>query len=554
MQKESLKELNKMTGFEFTPDQKAAIESQSNMVITACPGSGKTSVIVEKIRREVAGLQGYKGVIGITFTVKASKELKQRCKQGGLDTKSSFFGTIDHFCLTELIFPFISRLYGKSKYAVECKSYNDLSEDLKLGLPPLDEVGNEFNTDDYRAYEQKFKSLHEKGIILLESVGILAVRIINDSLSCRNYIRSKYTSLYIDEYQDSSQPQHELFLSLLELGLKAVAVGDVKQSIYAWRGSDPQFILSLIKKPDVFEHHIVNVNHRCHPSIVNYANRIFNSNCTLLPTNEIRVYQWVIGGTQHDVADYLTESINKLIADKVVKSLSNIAILVRNNSSLSLLETKLGIPYRIFGENPLSLINTSKTKFMSSLLAYYLDHKVLINDVVEEIENYSSLSASSLKDLRASIKSISERDSSTIKDAILELTHKALGEDIVDIEVNALERVLADKNVLKQYMPENINEVQIMTLHKSKGLEFDIVFHLDLYDWIMPKREFIRGCYDEVFTSWEQDLNLHFVGITRAKEHCILVNSTNRFNHEGDIKQGKKSQFMTLDGLAGLYK
>ncbi|WP_172680395.1 UvrD-helicase domain-containing protein [Methylomonas koyamae] len=37
-----------MAGFDFTPDQKAAIESQANMVITACPGSGKTSVVVEK--------------------------------------------------------------------------------------------------------------------------------------------------------------------------------------------------------------------------------------------------------------------------------------------------------------------------------------------------------------------------------------------------------------------------------------------------------------------------------------------------------------------------
>ena len=94
---------------DFTPDQKAAIESRANMVITACPGSGKTSVIVEKIRREVTILKSYQGIIGITFTVKASKELKERSKRDGLDTKASFFGTIDHFCLTEFVFPFIAR-------------------------------------------------------------------------------------------------------------------------------------------------------------------------------------------------------------------------------------------------------------------------------------------------------------------------------------------------------------------------------------------------------------------------------------------------------------
>ncbi|BBL57406.1 hypothetical protein MKFW12EY_10190 [Methylomonas koyamae] len=92
-----------------------------------------------------------------------------------------------------------------------------------------------------------------------------------------------------------------------------------------------------------------------------------------------------------------------------------------------------------------------------------------------------------------------------------------------------------------------------MTLHKSKGLEFDVVFHLDLYDWIFPKRDYVQGCYEEVFSSWEQDLNLHFVGITRAKEYCILVSSTERFNYNNQIKAAKKSQFMTLTGLIGLF-
>ena len=65
--------------FELTPDQRKAIDSDENMVITACPGSGKTTVVVEKIGKEIPSLESYKGVIGITFTVKASKELKSKC-------------------------------------------------------------------------------------------------------------------------------------------------------------------------------------------------------------------------------------------------------------------------------------------------------------------------------------------------------------------------------------------------------------------------------------------------------------------------------------------
>src|SRR5690554_5107696 len=109
-----------MSDFSFTPDQTAAISSNSNMVITACPGSGKTTVVAEKIRNEVKDLPSYRGVIGITFTVKASKELRSRCKRNACDTKMSFFGTIDHFCLSEIIHPFLARVLERKKHQLEC--------------------------------------------------------------------------------------------------------------------------------------------------------------------------------------------------------------------------------------------------------------------------------------------------------------------------------------------------------------------------------------------------------------------------------------------------
>lgn len=542
-----------MANFDFTPDQKAAIESQANMVITACPGSGKTSVVVEKIRREVTTLKSYQGIIGITFTVKASKELKQRCKRDGLDTKASFFGTIDHFCLAEFIFPFISRLYGLTTKSLECKAYNELSDEFRGRLPNLGELGNELKTEDYETYESVFQALHQSGIILLESLGVIAVHILKNSEGCRKYIKSKYTYLYIDEYQDSSQTQHQLFLTLLELGLSAVAVGDVKQSIYAFRGSDPRYIKDLIEKPDVFEHHIVNINHRCHPSITNYSNRLFDKNSPLLPTQEIRVYQRVFNGTQLDVAKALDKCINKSLADGAISSFSDVAILVRNNNSLEFLKNGLTVPFRIFNDDPLSLINSAASKIMGCLLAYFFDQKTLISDTIKLVEQYRFITPSDISFIRNIIKSI--RNCSVLtKESVIDITRQLLNKEITDTEITALGRVLADQNLLKQYQPINDGEVQIMTLHKSKGLEFDIVFHLDLYDWIFPKREYIQGCYNEVFSSWEQDLNLHFVGITRAKEHCILISSTKRFNSSGDQKDGKKSQFMTLDGLSGLYK
>ena len=77
-----------------------------------------------------------------------------------------------------------------------------------------------------------------------------------------------------------------------------------------------------------------------------------------------------------------------------------------------------------------------------------------------------------------------------------------------------------------------------MTLHKAKGLEFEIVFHLDLYKWIMPK---FKGDYT-------QDLNLHYVGITRAKQCVILLSSTQRHNEQG-LRGAEDSEFLLMNDL-----
>ncbi|MBL4901869.1 MAG: ATP-dependent helicase [Desulfocapsa sp.] len=542
-----------MSEIQFTPDQVRAIESEANMVITACPGSGKTSIVVEKIIREVEDLKPYQGVIGITFTVKASKELKKRCKKNGVETKASFFGTIDHFCLSEIIYPFISRIYGAAVIPLECKLFNDLDEELRAGLPDLGAVGNELKTEDYNLYEPIFRKLYTKGIIILETLGVLSVHVINNSSGCKKYIKSKYTSLYVDEYQDSSEPQHQLFISLLDLGLKAVAVGDIQQSIYAWRGSDPQYIQDLIAKPDVFEHHIVNINHRCHPSINNYANRLFNDNSVVQPTEETRVYQRVYTGNQLSAVQQINVPINKLVDDGLASSLSEIAILVRSNRSLEFVKNGLTVPFRVYSDDPLSSINTPTTKILNGLLFYYFDSTFLANDVLEATEQFRTLSTMERKKISRTIKALRDIPQDELKDNLIRICQALIEIDITKVEENALGRILDDQIVIKQYKPIDQNEVQVMTLHKSKGLEFDVVFHLDLYDWVFPRREFIQGCYDEIFSDWDQELNLHFVGITRAKEYCILVSSTRRLNSNDEEKSGNKSQFMTLPGLAGLY-
>ncbi len=539
--------------FVLTPDQQAAIDSNANMVITACPGSGKTSVVVQKIRKEIPEIRDHRGVLGITFTVKASKELKRKCKKDGFNTKCSFFGTIDHFCLSEIIFPFAKRVWGVTDSRLECITYDELDDGFKANIPPLSDVGTVLSTNDYDQYENEFIQHYRSGFILLEAVGVLANHILNNSIACQRYITARYTSLYVDEYQDSSQAQHKLFLSLLQLGLRAVAVGDVQQSIYAWRGSSPEYINELVSQPEVFEHHIVNINHRCHPSITNYANRLFSENANLLPVTQIRVLHRVFNGTQIDLANELNTYLPQTAASYGVTNFSEIAILVRNNRSLDYLTTGLNIPHRVYSDDSLGLINTPASNLFSDLLKYRYDPAFLTTDIDAVREYESVCTRAQLTKVRAGIKLVRTIDDEYLEESILGVSEELLGGSVSSRDTSALNEVVNSTEALNQYAPGNDAEIQVMTLHKSKGLEFEIVFHLDLYDWVFPYREYTGNFNEEVYPSWDQDLNLHYVGITRAKTACILARSTRRLNYQEQNKQGQNSVFLGLNGLDGLH-
>ncbi|BCV29044.1 3'-5' exonuclease [Shewanella algae] len=333
-----------------------------------------------------------------------------------------------------------------------------------------------------------------------------------------------------------------------------MAVGDVQQSIYAWRGSDPKFIKELTNSPDIFEHHVVNINHRCHPSIINYASRLYNPHCPLSETNEIRVYRKRYQGTQIDVTKQLNTSIEQAIQLKLVDSYSQIGILVRNNLSLEFLSNGLKVPFRIFDEDPLAVRNTKTCNLFSQLLRLRFDKNHHINDIIDYLRSFNDFSTSRIPSLRKLLSTISSQAGDELLNKIVEITSKILNENINEHEKELLRSICFDSKSLKHYMPINDAEVQIMTLHKSKGLEFEIVYHLDLYDWVHPKRKFIQGCFDVVYDDWDQELNLHYVGITRAKSYCVLVSSTNRFNRDYQIKTGNLSQFFSLPGLDGLYQ
>ncbi|ELJ8822143.1 UvrD-helicase domain-containing protein [Vibrio cholerae] len=539
-----------MSGFQPTPQQQVAIDFDGSMVITACPGSGKTTVMTEKIRKVTPCLPDHKGVIAITFTKKASQELKQRCKHNAYDMKQSFFGTIDSFCLKELILPFVSRLWGGQP--LECKVIKRLQEPYSLFLnkqyrsPTVDNILN----------DDGFKRLYESGFLWMNSFSALALHVLNQSIAAQRYIKAKYSHVFIDEYQDSSEAQHQLFMKLFELGLTATAVGDTSQSVYEFRGGNPDLLNSLVYDKNNFEHYEININHRCHPSIVNYASRLLNPNFQLAQCEQMYIFRRTITGNLTNAAQEITGWISDWISKNEwgITKPSDIAILAKQERSLRLLTHGLNIDYRIYSDNPLDEIGSDCSDFYSHLLAFKYG---AIPNIQELIDNQFDLFITEDKNLysiRRAVKAIREIDQ--VEKLVIKFHELAslVGIDDTETSDNAVREILQKQELIKQFTPLNDSEIQVMTLHKSKGLEFKVVFHFDLEEWSLPFQQVENNDWDNpIYPSLRQDINLHYVGITRAENCCILINVTQRQNRNGGFSQSNPSYFLRLPQLEGLY-
>ncbi|MCK8123420.1 ATP-dependent helicase [Pseudoalteromonas sp. 2CM39R] len=535
-----------MTTFNPTFQQQAAIDCEGSIVITACPGSGKTTVMKEKIRGVTPNLPSHKGVIAITFTKKASGELKKRCKENAHDTKLSFFGTIDSFCLKEIILPFLGRIWdGKPS---NCNIVKKLDSHQQLYLS---EKYNSPTYDELRS-DAGFKALYDAGILWMSSFAALSLFILSNSVSARRYIRARYSHVFIDEYQDSSQAQHELFIKIKELGLIATAVGDIDQSIYQFRGSQPEFLLALTKDKANFQHFELDLNHRCHPSIVNYASRVLDAAYKLIVHDDIYVFRRLIRGNLKNAAEHISPWIDDWIEKNTITYASDIAILAKKEISLREFSKGLTHNYRLYIDTPLNDIGTECADVFSDLLSYKFGAVATAQDVIEKY--FFQLPERNMPDLRKQLKAI--RSETTLEDFIdksnglLEL----IGFDDFEKENNAVRLIWSQDTLIKLFKPIALDEVQLMTLHKSKGLEFKIVFHLDMEEWSFPHR--IPGDnWDDVnYPSLAEDTNLHYVGITRAELCCILIRTSLRRNAQGNYGNSRPSYFLGLPQLEGLYQ
>lgn len=513
-----------MNKIQLTEEQLLIINATGNIVVIAVPGSGKTTTITHKINKILSEIKYYQGVIAISYTNKASDELKNRVEELSQNESNSFFGTIYKFYLTEIIIPF-------AKYLFEYYGVVEVVSSKDFDCIDFKEINNE---EKIRYLKEYFLS----GKIVLEEIPYFANYIFDNSKSCKLYLKSRYSHIFIDEYQDCDELQHEMFKKIVELGIRGIAVGDPDQSIFKYNGSSPKYLLEL-SDMSTFESYGLSVNHRSHSSIINYAYKFLFPQKKYEIVSDKRVYKWKIIGDEETMANRIDTFIPRLISKYNINHNKEIAILCRNNSTAKLIFKNLKTPAVYFCDSPIDKSSKNYEIFFRNLLIYMFGSQKIYPENI--LENYIMLI--SRKRYQSFVNKIISMKTKYLEtenlplDEMLKLTTTIFGEDI---DLTNIQNTINNDDYLMTYKPMELNKIHIMTIHKSKGLEFDAVFVVDLHKFIIPKYDYNKKEYIDI----NEDKCIHYVSLTRARKTVILTVNSLRHNLSGEEKTGIESEFI----------
>jgi superfamily I DNA/RNA helicase len=432
-------------------------------------------------------------------------------------------------------------------------------------------------------YDELQKRLNDKlrglGLIEISDIIPIAKKLLDEYPEILKIEQERYRYILIDEYQDINEQQYNFVYPFIESATQFVAVGDDDQCIYEWRGSRPELMKKSFESSDFKTIYLKN-NFRSQANIITLANKIIAHNEKRIPKEMVPVLSPTLIPEYHAFTNESDEA--SFIADKILflhnstsLNYENIAILPRNScdGDAHLIEAlhNRNIPfidYNIFGDNHnwiysflLEIAKDSpEKKRLINLPTQIIDNetfKEIIekNGIVsknrnEDLEKISKLEVNdfwfpvfksrleiiekiqALKETLSPAKLINQLYDSfvTADDAIGQDETKAY-EEIFELasqyEATSSEPLLSDfldfyEETREEKTQSQKQGVQIMTIHKAKGLEFSCVFIPSVGVGNFPNDFYIKSKGD-----MEPERRLLYVGMTRAKEFLCLTNGNN---------------------------
>lgn len=293
----------------LSEEQQKIVETvDGRVLVVACPGSGKTTTMLERIHYMINTKNiDPRRILMVTFTKNAADEMMTRFKQKYPNDGEVCFATIHSICFGILRTEFnglsgnsIMKEWEQKKYfktalkdAVD-KAYLDeaatslisqISYARNAGLDPYKEYPDKIVLCDtdvkfaplYKGYENL---KHSENKIDFDDMLILTLQLFKQNPVALYRYQSLYDYIIIDEFQDTNKIQANIFYQLSALHGNMCVVGDDDQSIYGFRSADSSIMLNFKKKFKDAQKFTLSTNYRSGKKIVEYAGKVINNNKT----------------------------------------------------------------------------------------------------------------------------------------------------------------------------------------------------------------------------------------------------------------------------------
>lgn len=410
-----------MSDIKLNEKQKEAVYHNTGpMMVLAGPGSGKTTVIIYRIK---ALIEKYnvlpKDILVITFTKSAANEMKSRFKEINENHEVSF-GTFHSYFFRILRNAFGYNLDNvlkeEEKKAVIKKIITEKEliidneeEYISNALNEISLVKNELmDCDNYKTSnfgKMEFESLFneyerikkENNKIDFDDMICKCYEYLNSDKGALEKWKGRYKYILIDEFQDINNAQYECIRLLTDRNSNIFIVGDDDQSIYKFRGARPEFLLKFPEDFDNVGKIILDVNYRSTTQIINLCNAVIKGNKNR--------YEKIIKGTKkngnmpvlmksNDIGAEAAEISKKIIMFKNKVRLNKISVIYRTNiQARAIVDAFMdfNIPYQIKDEVPsIYEHRVSKDIFAYLSLILDIDNDRAIERIINKPKRYIS--------------------------------------------------------------------------------------------------------------------------------------------------------------------
>lgn len=355
----------------FSKEQKSAIHFKDGpALVLAGPGSGKTTVIVNRIISLIKEHSvSPSSILVITFTKAAAKSMRQRfLSLTGESYVSVTFGTFH-----AVFFSMLRHAYNYSagsiiKADIQYNYIRNAAMGFELEYPDENEMvtgiiseisrvkSNRLCIDTYEAvscpaatfrliYKKYENMLTSRRMIDYDDMIIMCYELLSKRADYRKAWQDKYKYILVDEFQDINKAQYDTIKLIAGKQANLFVVGDDDQSIYAFRGSKPDIMLGLSTEYRDIVQMYLNTNYRCSSEIVAGARSLIEYNKVRF-AKDIRSCGMCSGRIKvckmadiEEEALYLSKEVRELIADGIKPE--EIAVISRTNIISNIYYTRL---------------------------------------------------------------------------------------------------------------------------------------------------------------------------------------------------------------------